>query len=244
MGENKPPNPRKEATLMRFKLTPLLMSILACVITVSVGFSSWLTIHPPQNNDSSGNITSYPVFGSTDFIRNDGVTMFSFSSLSFLGEGKEESDKGYVVARYTLMLDQCYATVGAESWDGTLTLLLSMWYTAPAEQVNDLFRDVDDGTNKRVITASASPSIQSVSVSGGRSSTTNYSAVSSTFTVSNLPSSGTCEITVTYEFDIPKNLQDGSDIPANFRQMFGKYIKVVGDDKTQFLSTARIAEVE
>ena len=229
---------------MRSKHIPLLMSILICITMISVGFSSWVTLNPPTDGSQSGTMTSYPVYESTNFITYGEVQTFKFSSLSFLDDDGQ-SDVGTITVNYTVKLDSCYAEVGDADWTNGLTLNFSLWYANTAEEVNNLFERVDTETNLREVTVAATTTAGTIN--GGRVDGTDYSVFNSSFKLTGVPKSGECTVTVTYTFNVPMNLQDNSGVPANFRQMLGKYIKVNATDptqNTQFLTSARIVEVE
>ena len=229
---------------MRHKHIPLLVSILACVMIISVGFSSWISITPSGDATLDGTTSAYPVYETGRFVSNLSFDMFSFSSLSFLDSSRVASDTGTISVTYRVDIANCYSEIGSAAWDGKLTLLFSLWYSNPAIAVNDLFRTVNDETHIREVTVSASATVGTLT--GGRDTgTDDYSVFNSTYTLQ-LPSgtvSGTTDVTLTYTFNIPQCLKN-STTPANFRQMLGKYLKAFADDKTEFLTSARVEEVE
>lgn len=227
---------------MRSKHIPLLMSILICITMISVGFSSWVTLNPPTDGSQSGTLDSYPVTDTNEFVPHGEVDMFTFSPISFIDDKGGYSETGTIVARYTVQLDACYARMGITEPPAELTLLVSLWYSNLAiDGVDNLFEDVDNGTNKRVITVSASSTTPGVTATGGRTASNDNSACYAEFKLTGI-GKGTCEIEVTYTFNIPRDTQAG--VHSNFRHMFGKYIRVTGENKTQFHTTARITEVE
>lgn len=224
---------------MRSKHIPLLMSILICITMISVGFSSWVTLNPPTDGSQSGTLDSYPVYISSDYVTHTEVVPFTFSALSFLDPtSMTPVSTGTIVATYNVNIANCKRDIGDTAWSalgGKLTLITSLWM----DNTNGVFT-YPDVTGQREVTATATVN-GSDPISGTRdASTTNYGF---TFDLTGVPDSGACVVVVTYTFNVPETATGGA-ASANFRQMLGKYIKVKTDDKTVFLTSARIGEVE
>ena len=237
--------------MKRIRLMSLFLSWACLVCLCSVGFASWYQLDP-VNVGANGNFVSYDVVGMDEFIHAE-VSMFEYSHLSFVnsnGGGKNEADSGQISVAYTIDLAKAKAAMAAEgkSWNGTLTVGVSLSYENIAEYDNNsnfagLFllptSGVDTTQEKKTITVKVDGSVPT--------GTVNNSGTEIYFThkLTGLGTTGVANFNVVYNFDIPKCYTNGT--VGNFSYHFGRYLKTadnkVDGKATRFITTARIVDL-
>ncbi len=230
---------RPRSAMRRLKSLTLALPLLLCMTMVSVGFSSWMLLRADPKT-VTGSFGVYGVSNSTDLIYMYGdVDVFDYKAESFVDKDGKPTDVGKITVPYRVNIDKCKDTYG-NSWGGSLDLHL----TLRAENV----REVDGGklfdTSKNNTQAHDSYKYSyaiSVAVNGVEKPITSNDGTAITLDtrLTDLGSSGVKEISVVYTFAIPKNLV-GSQIPANFKHCFGKYLQEAGEGRarTVFFTTA------
>lgn len=230
---------KRKSSLKRIRSLALALPLLLCMTMVSVGFSSWVLFRTDPKT-VQGSFGVYGVSNSTDFIYLYGdVEVFDYRAESFVDKDGKLSDVGKITVPYRVNVDECKAAYG-DAWGGSLDLHL----TLRAENV----RQVDGGklfdTSKNNTEAYDSYKYSysiSVKINGVEKpiTTNDGTAITLDTRLTDLGSSGVKEVSVVYTFAIPKNLV-GSEIPANFKHCFGKYLQEAGEGRarTVFFTTA------
>jgi hypothetical protein len=219
------------------------MSILVCITMISVGFSSWVTLTPGEDS-SSGQFAAYPVYESaqlSDYVSTKGMTMFHYSSLSFTDVAGKSLDYGDITVVYSIDVAACAEVLGS-SWNGNLTLDFSLWYSNITDSSVNLFTAPTDGFTRSISVLATYGSTTNATVTP--TSTAN-GKLDASVSLSGLAGVDEYSVTVTFRFNIPQNMTvNGVDVPANFRNAFGKYIKAFENEKTSFTTSATVREVD
>lgn len=223
------------------KKTQILMTVLPLLIATmifSVGFSTWTLAAPTAiSAETSFSATTDPIFSVGDMLSIQKIDTFNYSSLHFVDASGAPSDTGSLVLTCEIDVDACREAMG-DSWTGSLTVRIDLLYSNLALEEGesyDLFAPLSGEFQKSV---SANLLVGNSSTPSAISNHGSY--VYTTVTVSpGIDAVGPYSFGVEFLFNIPMN-KPGTDIPANFRQTFGKYLKVKLNDKTDFVATARI----
>ena len=218
-----------------------VLPLCIAMIFFSVGFGSWSVILPDPITPavSVGGIGVDNVYHSSDYVAVSAISTFDYSSLHFLTSSGATSDTGSVTVTCTVDIDACRDRMQEKgtAFDGALTLCVSLFYKNLATESYALFAPIDDGVNYRSVSAklrTPTTSTPAVLENGG-------TTLLATATLTDLPSSGEYTCGVEFVLHIPENLA-GTEIPANFRQCFGQYLKNFAGDKTEFVATAYILD--
>ena len=224
--------------MKKIKFVFMFLPMLICIAIFSIGFASWSVL--PSSGGSMGvSVTVDDVYYSTDYVTVNSIDVSDYTTLHFLDSGAA-SDEGYITVTCQIDLDACYNRMisKGKTWDGTLSLSVALFYSNVLDGGTSLFSDVDDGTYYKKVTAI---------VDGVNASSCNLvnngAIVEANAELTGLSSTGKCTFDMKFVLNIPEKLKD-TDTPANFRYLFGQYLKNTQDDKTVFISSARVVDVE
>ena len=231
--------------MRKTKYIALAMTLASCLSLLSTGFAIWYQVEP-LNQSVFGSFSAYSVEDMTALIENKGTSIFHYSSLSFVDASGNAQDSGQITVQYAVDLAKCKAALEAtgKTWDGTLTVVLGLLYKnlsdySTPESPYALFADIaNDGTNCKSVSAS-------ISGYSGSSFTNNGTDLALQHTFTGLGSTGTLTFTAVYTFYIPyDDSGTGEGSIGNFRNNFGKYLKEKANDKTEFITSAKIYGLE
>ena len=229
-------------TLKKIKMLMTVIPLLLSLSLFSVGFAGWVSVIPTTPAGAGGNIHSYGVSESSKLIDIvDDVSVFKYRAESFVDESGNLVDSGIIAVKYRINLDECSKEFG-DNWDGSLELHLTLRAHNVREVAGStaLFDTTKNGktalegyTYSYSITAKVDGADAEIKNTGGTTLEIDYTIQSSEKT-------GDKDVTVVYTFNIPKNLETGSNIPANFRHCLGQYLKEnkENDEGTKFVSSA------
>lgn len=224
-------------SVKRIKFIALLMSVAMALTLFTSGFAVWYHFKPIDTTYNES-IDSFGVDDSTSFIKLTNMQVFEFSSLYFIkydsGGKKEPTDEGKITVKYNVNIDNCKRLLSeaGETYDNTLTVELTLGYENLTDSSYKLFEEINEGNNVKTISAR----INDISVDASGIAN-NGEIITVTHTLTGLPDSGTYDMTVEYVFNVPYNNEEKI---GNFRNNFGKYLKTFEEDKTQFVTTAKI----
>ena len=226
------------------KKSPIVLAILPFLISAllfSVGFSTWTLAAPVEaSTETSFSVSVEPIYKTDEFISVGSMQMFKYSSLHFVNSSGAPSDTGSVVVTCELDLDACRKAMGSK-WDGSLSVRVDLLYAnlcVEDGESYDLFAEID-GEYKKSVSANLlyGNSVTACSLTNGGS------FVYATATVNpGASATGTYTFGIEFVFDVPMN-RPGTEIPSNFRHVFGQYLKNKTNDKTDFIVTARVVDI-
>ena len=254
------------------KYIPFLSSILGAIFMFNIGFSSWLILIRPDVA-SNGSFSAYEVsehisssgtivfqYNSLSFVKSgaesdDGEIVCNY--IIFPQAASEDYSDWQLAFNLS-----CKNTVSDSDDYSNWQVAFNLSCKNTVSASDDLFTQITttDGKINRRITAifaltqgSKTATIEKVYTgSDGRSLDTvltkseldkaGFDVSASTDPTKPTPS---ITATLTYMFEIPKNdpSQTDVDVPSNFRQNFGKYLKNFENNKTEFITTAQVEEV-
>ena len=207
--------------MKRIRPIAIILALASSVLLFSTGFATWYNLAPVEPpTPQSISLHSYEVVDLSDKIYTTGFNLgdFQYSSLAF-AEGKNK-----MVVTYNIQYTGTVAfSLGYKNLSG---------YAAEGYQ---LFGKMLDGNASNQIVISFSDGSTAITVNKDNKSTyvkANNDGDYLYFEKDFATASAATTLTVTYTFNIPTNSNAG-----NFRQNFGKYLKVIENDKTVFVST-------
>ena len=216
--------------MKKLHVISILMSLLSMVVVFSIGFSTWTLT---QVETRTATFSAYNVVDSGDNVTMTGIKMFEYSSFYFWNDGQTApSDTGKISATYAIDVDKCKknATDAGKTWNGEVTVQLSLWYENITDESYNLFANVNNSSNKKNVSVSVVKNSSSTSFANTVVSTPTVTnsgkRLDVVFTITGLPkgnSIGSFSFTVDYIFEVPQSVSGGSE--GNFRQMFGQYLK-------------------
>lgn len=239
--------------MKRIRILMATLPLLIAVCLMSTGFAGWVSV---KNAEAivSGGFTGYDVIDSDDVISTSGSQIFSIKAESFVNTSGINQDYGEISVPYSIDLTKC------SSNDITVHLSLSYeglaandkaLFVKPADRTDgytyqytiDVGVDTD-GDGVADISATGLAATENATVTANGITVTNGGTyISADIDMSVAAGSGTTAFTVIYRFNIPKNLAgDGVVKPLNFRECFGKYLKVTNGSQTEFVTTAWVEE--
>ena len=205
--------------MKRIRPIAIILALASSVLLFSTGFATWYNLAPVEPpTPQSISMHSYEVVDLSDKIKTTGFNLgdFQYSSLAFV-EGKNK-----MVVTYSIQY--------------TGTVAFSLGYknlSGYAANDYELFNNMLTDDNQVVI--SFDDGSAAITVNKDNKSTyvkANNDGDYLYFEKDFATASAATTLTVTYTFNIPTNSNAG-----NFRQNFGKYLKVIENDKTVFVST-------
>lgn len=238
------------------KTTVILMIFPLFVLTClfSVGFSSWLVAAPPSDSSSASlGIVTEGVYMSDDYIsipedseERKGIYISRYSSLHFLDSAGNPSDTGSIVVTCEVNVDKLCERLSEKgiAYEKSITYVVVLSYESILDggEGYKMFSPIDDGKYYRSVSVNTVVGENRTAISSDGIKNLGDTVIA-TGTVTGLPNSGTFTFGVEFVLNIPENLK-GTETPANFRHLFGKYISNIKDNETKFLASARIVETE
>ena len=220
-----------------------ILSLASSLFLFSIGFATWTSFALPAMQGTNGSITSY---GVVDYVKTDYIsgatTMFRYKSPGFVDSLGKSTDTGTITTDYSIDIDACREVMGND-WNGTLTVEILAEFVHLISYDDEaspmLFSTLADGKNVRSVSVAVKKNgvtLEGATVENRGSSL----AISQQLT--GLPNEGECVITVEYTFAVPEKYADGT--AGNFYQNFGKHLSVKDGEKTEFVTTATIAELK
>ncbi|MBO7304650.1 MAG: hypothetical protein J6V09_05450 [Clostridia bacterium] len=223
------------------KIVLAILPFLVCALLFSVGFSTWTLAVPSEvSAETSFSVSVAPIYKADEFISVTKMDMFKYSSLHFVDSNGAPSDVGSLVVSCEVDLDACREALGSK-WNGALSVRIDLLYSnlclEDGESYN-LFQEISGEYQK-----SMGANLIVGDTKTACSLTNGGSYVSVTATVNpGTAATGTYSFGLEFAFNVPMN-KPNTEIPSNFRHVFGKYLKNKPNDKTDFIVTARITEI-
>ena len=231
--------------MKKIKYLALLLSVATFLSVVGIGFAIWYNVKVILPNGDgtvtgdSNKITAYSVDKSSNILKCDDISMFSYSALSF--SGNNGTGTGTIEVTYWIDMNSEFIT------DST-TLTFSLTYEEGTIRALDAN---DDGTNDGLFgevtgtTKTFSAAIGSVGL-GNATVSTDGKTISFTCTYGAIKNQITNNaFTLTYTLTIPETYTGGTTV-GNFRKAFGQYLLSnwdsdgdgTGDTTTKFIVIA------
>ena len=215
--------------MKRIRPIAIILALASSVLLFSTGFATWYNLAPVEPpTPQSISLHSYEVVNLSDKIKTTRFNLvnFQYSSLAFVTEDGVTKNvieiDYYIQYTGTVAFSLGYKNLSAYSDEEGFTGLFTKMLSNSANSIVISFSD-----------SSIAPiTINSTNMNGENGVKTGNGGDYLYFEEEFATASAATTLTVTYTFNIPTNSNAG-----NFRQNFGKYLKVIENDKTVFVST-------